>query len=85
MAGARRPAREEKESEPGRERELRKREGGLRGAREGLQDVSSTFSGEQDVAHRQPCVGHAGAAYWKKMKQGFCRKPPRVWKIPGEK
>jgi hypothetical protein len=25
------------------------------------------------------------AAYWKKKKRRFCRKPPRVWKIPGKK
>jgi hypothetical protein len=66
--------------EPGEER---KEEGAWRpGASRGS---FSSFIGKQEVATLAPAQDtREVAAYWKKKKRRFCRKPPRVWKIPGK-
>jgi hypothetical protein len=54
---------------------LREKRGRRRGAGEGLQDVSSTFSGKQEVASGSPAQDTQQlAAYWKK-KAIFAENP----------
>jgi hypothetical protein len=68
-------------SEPGREREGRGgpwRPGAAPGSHLGLQQQAG---GGTPVTMRRT---RRCADYWKKKKGRFCRKPPRVWKIPGQ-
>jgi hypothetical protein len=66
-------------SEPGREREGRGgpwRAGG--GSRGSFSASKRQAGGGSPIALRRT---RRCAAYWKKKKEGFCRKPPGVWKI----
>jgi hypothetical protein len=78
MAGARRHAREEEESELGRERKRRKREGGRRGVflespgdHLGLKAASRRWHSGDPAQDTQACC------LLEEEERDFCREPPR--------
>jgi hypothetical protein len=85
MAGARRPAREEEENEPGRERVEGKRGRAAWRAGGCSRGVFSAFSGKQDVASSSPAQDTHVCCLLEEEGRNFAENPLGFGRFQGKK